>query len=110
MMKCKELWVVLGITILIVFFVACKSKIVDTPVENASVLVQLHNDNSIILVEKQFVQYALLQEKIVSRPMNIYLFAFDPTKVSDTTLVKLLKQSSLIKEAQTNKDVTSRRN
>lgn len=89
---------------------SCKSKEPSRTSPQATVLIQLHDENTIAELEEDFMRFALKREKIVSRPMNIHLFKFDANKVADTTLVDFLRQSSLVKEAQTNKEITTRKN
>lgn len=87
---------------------SCKSK--DTGVLNAdTVLVQLNKSESVIDLENEFSVYSLQKIKIVSRPMHIFLFEYNQNKIADTSLIKLLRKSSFVKEAQQNSDVTLRK-
>lgn len=76
--------------------------------ENSTVLVQMFNDESVPFLEEEFAKYDLLVEKPVSRPTYIYLFKFNSGKIIDSTLIKLLKKSGLVKEAQQNRNVQIR--
>ncbi|MCH9659538.1 MAG: hypothetical protein K0U54_01360 [Bacteroidetes bacterium] len=95
---------------LVSLVLSCKSKEHTGTTGHTTVLVQLHSDNVISTLEENYKEYSLKKEKTVSRPMNIHQFGFDAEKVSDTALIRLLKQSSLVKEAQTNKEITPRKN
>lgn len=95
---------------LTILFVSCKSETKVIAPKTDTVLLQLYSDSASINLEREFSRYALKQEKVVSRPMNIYLFAFDSSKIADTSLIKVLKQSKLVKEAQQNREVTTRKN
>lgn len=87
---------------------SCKSKS-STPVEEAtSILVQMYDDTAITLLEQNYSEYKLLKEKVVSRPMHIYLFTYDSKKIVEEELIKQLKTSKLVKEAQSNKNVQLR--
>ncbi len=108
MIKLTKKLIVPFLIVLIALCTGCKGHDVSNKVEGRTVLVQLYSDSTRGKLENQFAQYALKEQKKVSRPMNIYLFTFDTAKVSDTTLVRLLKESSLVKEAQTNKEVIIR--
>lgn len=99
--------------LLIILFItslnSCKSKETGVSISN-DVLVQLYDDQSIMALEKEFSEYSLKNKKVVSRPMHIFLFEYNENKISDTTLIHLLKTSNLVKEAQQNRDVTLRNN
>jgi len=103
-----------GLGLLIVVFlsvtalVSCKTKI-DTNTNNSNVLVQVHDDDSVAILENEFLVHKLKKEKVVSRPIKIYLFTFDAATTSDIKLVELLKKSPLVKEAQRNQKVESRK-
>lgn len=80
----------------------------DTNQKATTVLVQLNNKDSISELEQNFKKYNLGKEKVVSKPMHIYLFTFNTKKITDKALVELLKLSDLVKEAQQNKNVQTR--
>ncbi|MEM7187219.1 MAG: hypothetical protein AAF466_11225 [Bacteroidota bacterium] len=92
---------------LLLAIVGCKSKQTNSEVTK-TVLVQMVSDDAISQLETDFEAYQLQQEKVVSRPMKIYLFSFDEATITDKELVEQLKTSDLVSEAQTNKDVESR--
>jgi len=87
---------------------SCKSKSSTQVEEVTTVLVQVYDDTSIALLEQNFGKYTLLKEKVVSRPMHIYLFTYDSKKIIEEELIKQLKTSDLVKEAQSNKNVQLR--
>lgn len=89
---------------------ACRTKPSETATGDASVLIQLYEDVAIPSLEKNFSQYDLQMDRVVSRPTKIYLFNFNATKISDIQLIEQLKASSLVKEAQQNRNVESRKN
>lgn len=103
-----NLGVVISLFIGVIVLVSCKSKTTTTTSENLNVLVQLYDDESVKTLEGDYKTYSLKQEKVVSRPMKIYLFSFDPSTTTDIELVELLKESQLVKEAQRNQKVEIR--
>lgn len=88
---------------------ACKTKNTINSNNNTTVLVQLFDDSEVVTLENTYKNYGLQKQKVVSRPMSIYLFNFNSDKIVDTTLIKLLKQSPLVKEAQKNGNVQQRK-
>lgn len=105
-MKKKYVLPILGF--FIVLAISCKSKHEKFADENVTILVQLHDAESIADLESDFSEYALKMEKVVSRPTQIYLFTFNSKKIKDTELISLLKTSDLVKEAQQNRNVQLR--
>ena len=88
---------------------SCKSRTSEIDeTTTRTVLVQVHDDDSIPILEDAFKEYDLAKEKIVSNPMSIYLFTFNTAKITDLALIKLLKESELVKEAQQNRNVQIR--
>ncbi len=98
-------WTVL---LLITIVVSCKSKDTKQDSEKNTVIVQVYNSEAVTQLEKGYVQYNLKKEKVLSRPMQIFLFTFNSEKILNTELVELLKKSDLVKEAQLNRNVISR--
>ena len=94
--------------LLTVAILSCKSKSETLPGENDTVLVQLHNLEATDSLVKAFEEYQLVENRLVSRPMQIVLFSFNSRKIKDTTLIRMLKSSKLVKEAQQNRDVQLR--
>ena len=96
-------------SILLVYTLSsCKSKSETLEGNDQTVLVQLHDLNTVDSLEDAFGQYQLKQDRLISRPMQIILFSFNSEKIQDTTLIRLLKTSELVKEAQQNRDVKLR--
>ncbi|MBX2826912.1 MAG: hypothetical protein KTR22_02040 [Flavobacteriaceae bacterium] len=97
-------------TVLLVMavFISCKSNDSVQNSEKNTVIVQLHDSDAVGSLEEQHETYNLKKEKVLSRPMQIFLFTFDSEKIKNTELVELLKQSDLVKEAQLNRNVTLR--
>ncbi len=93
--------VIMGIT-------SCKSS--QPEINQTTLLIQLYEDSAVQVLENNFKDYKLAKEKIVSRPTKIYLFTFDSQKITDTELIKLLKASDLVKEAQQNRTIQTRNN
>tara|TARA_R100000935_G_scaffold8302_7_gene17550 strand:- start:188684 stop:189031 length:348 start_codon:yes stop_codon:yes gene_type:complete len=87
---------------------SCKSNQPEPLEKEVSILVQLYEDTAVQTLEDTFVDYTLTKEKVVSRPTKIYLFTFNSKKITDVELIKLLKESSLVKEAQQNRTVQIR--
>jgi len=104
----KKIILIFVATILYGISFSCKSKS-STQIEEAkTVLVQVYNSGSVALLEGDYSEYELRKEKVVSRPMHIYLFTYNANKIIETELIKKLKTSDLVKEAQSNKNVQSR--
>ncbi|MEM7087656.1 MAG: hypothetical protein AAF489_15855 [Bacteroidota bacterium] len=87
---------------------SCKSKSSTPLEEDKTILIQVYNDTSVAILEQNYSAYELRKEKVVSRPMHIYLFTYNTNKIIETELIKQLKTSDLVKEAQSNKNVQSR--
>lgn len=99
----------LWITFTLLFlFTACKSSHTEEHLATSEVLIQLTENTLPEKVEKEFVAYELSNLKTVSRPMHIFLFSYNTNKIEEKDLLKLLKQSNWIKEAQSNKDLQTR--
>lgn len=92
----------------LVFFNSCKSNKTEKVQDDATLLVQLKDVKSINTLEKEFVAYELTRIKLVSRPMFIYLVSYSTDKIDEEELIGLLKNSSLVKEAQPNREVNTR--
>lgn len=104
----KKIILVLSAIILCVTSFSCKSKTSTQTEEPKTILVQVFDDASVALLEENYSEYELRKEKVVSRPMHIFLFTFNTNKIKETELIKQLKTSDLVKEAQSNKNVQSR--
>jgi len=87
---------------------ACKNKNIGQAEDSSDVLVQVYEDTDLSLLEDTYKAYELQKVEVVSRPMHIYLFKFNSKKIKEIELVKLLKQSDLVKEAQPNRNVELR--
>lgn len=87
---------------------SCKSHDNAKDNEVYTVIVQMHDSSATAQLEQDHAPYDLKKEKVISRPMQIFLFSFNSGKISNTELVQLLKQSNLVKEAQLNRNVTLR--
>ncbi len=98
-------WVAL---LLITLVFACKSKEPLQENESNTLIVQMHDSQATVQLEKDYTQYDLQEKKVLSRPMNIFLFTFNSEKIQNTELLELIKKSDLVKEAQLNKNVTLR--
>lgn len=97
------------LVVLLILVTACKTKNKVQTDKAPSILVQLYNDSTVTALELAYKKYDLQKQKVVSRPMSIYLFQFDASSIEDTTLITLLKQSKLVKEAQRNGNVELRK-
>lgn len=97
------------LVVLLILVSACKTKNKVQTDNTPSILVQLYNDSTVTALELAYKKYDLQKQKVVSRPMSIYLFQFDAASIEDTTLITLLKQSKLVKEAQRNRNVELRK-
>ena len=75
-----------------------------------TVLVQMEQEITVLMLEEEFSKYGLQQEKMVSRPMHIYLFTYNAETITENKLIDLLRESPLVKEAQRNKNVQTRNN
>lgn len=87
---------------------SCKTKDTQTSVTTPSILVQLYDATSVSVLESTYKNYSLEEQKVVSRPMNIFLFTFNSEKITDKALIEELKTSELVKEAQQNRTVQTR--
>lgn len=90
--------------VILVFF-SCRTK---QEIKSKEVLVQLFNDTSVVSLEKRFSKYHLKKQKVVSRPMYIFLFSYHSEKIQENAMIDSLKASAFVKEAQSNKDVQIR--
>lgn len=103
----KKYSIAVAIIVLCITF-SCKSNIESANNEDTTILVQLYDANSLEKLVQEFDVYNLQKQKLVSRPMNIFLFSFNSEKIAPTELIGLLKESDLVKEAQKNKKVELR--
>lgn len=92
----------------VIVFSSCRSNIKIEEDKNNELLVQVYSDSILPLLEQQYTAYDLRKEKTVSRPMKIHLYTFNSGKIADTTLLRMLKKSEHIKEAQINHKVETR--
>jgi hypothetical protein len=91
------------------FSASCKTGNADKEIRALpTVLVQMAPGAQVSELEEKFSAYSLQLEKKVSRPMDIYLFNFNPEKITEKQLLLLLKKSTMVKEAQRNKEVQNR--
>ena len=104
----KKIVLILCVTIFCSTSFSCKSKTSTQAEEATTILVQVYDDASVELLEQNYSEYELRKEKVVSRPMHIFLFTYNTNKIIETELIKQLKTSDLVKEAQSNKNVQSR--
>jgi len=104
----KKTVLILFATILCNTSFSCKSKTSTQDEEPKTILIQVFDDASVELLEQNYSEYELRKEKVVSRPMHIFLFSYNTKKIIETELIKQLKTSDLVKEAQSNKNVQSR--
>ena len=98
-------WVAL---LLITLVFSCKSKDSLQENERNTLIVQMHDSQATTKLVKDYSQYDLQEKKVLSRPMNIFLFTFNSEKIQNSELLELIKKSDLVKEAQLNKNVTLR--
>jgi hypothetical protein len=107
LIKKHYLLIILG-----VFFIyssSCKNKnVVLIPQEDNTVIVKIKENASTDSLEISFNSYDLKKEKILSGPLNIYLFTFNKKKITNKDLVLFLKESPLVEEAQLNRNVNQR--
>ncbi len=73
-----------------------------------SVLVDLKDNISPEKIETEFKVYNLQNKKLISKPLNIFLFTFNEKKITATELVEALRISENVDNAQTNKEVNNR--
>ncbi|MEL6812452.1 MAG: hypothetical protein AAFP76_14060 [Bacteroidota bacterium] len=105
----KKNTVVIVVVLLVVSTViACKSKSSTSNEEAKTILVQVFEDASVELLEQDYSAYELRKEKVVSRPMRIYLFTYNTQKIEEKELISQLKTSQWVQEAQSNKNVQTR--
>jgi len=104
----KKKYSIAVMTVILLLLFSCKSKIETTNSEETTVLVQMYDANSLEMLIQDFDAYNLQKQKLVSRPLHIFLFSFNSEKITATELIDLLKASDLVKEAQTNKNVELR--
>lgn len=76
---------------------------------NQNVLVDLKDNINPEILEEEFKDYNLQNKKVISKPLNIYLFTFNENKISVAELIKALRISKNVNNAQTNKEVKSRK-
>lgn len=106
-MKKHHLLIILGV--FFIYFSSCKNKnAVLIAQEDNSVIVKIKENTSTDSLEINFKFYDLKKEKILSKPLNIYLFTFNNKKIINKDLVILLKKSRLVEEAQLNRNVEQR--
>ncbi|GAB5399391.1 MAG: hypothetical protein Aureis2KO_09760 [Aureisphaera sp.] len=104
----KETLVKWTALLLVVLITSCKSHDSTQDGEENTVIVQLHDNNAIAELENDFSEYNLKNKKVLSRPMQIFLFTFNSKKIESADLVELLKESNFVKDAQLNRNVTQR--
>ncbi len=80
----------------------------NTTSSNQSVLVDIKDNLNPEVLEIEFKEYKLQNKKIISKPLNIYLFFFDETTISAAELIKILNSSQNVEIAQSNKKVKNR--
>jgi len=99
--------------LVVVFFcnplISCKSKASNGLTEQGTtVIIKLAENATTEALEIAFKPYHLKKEKVLSRPLYIFLFTFDTNTTNDKDLVTLLKKSPLVDEAQLNRNVELR--
>ena len=112
-MKRKHLtrYTLLSIAI-VACLVSCKSNTQHISEENkttiTTILVDLKENSNPETLILDFSEINLQKIKQISRPLNIFLFSFDNTKIEMDLLLSQLKQSSIVENAQSNKETTNR--
>ena len=99
------------LTTLVIAFIcfnSCKNLDTTQTEDNSDLLVQVYEESAISALEVAYGEYELQKVKMVSRSMNIYLFTFNSKKIKQNELIQLLKNSDLVKEAQSNKNIQPR--
>ncbi len=92
---------------LVLLVTSCKTH--DTPIqEKNSIIIQLTDNAPIDTLETIFKKYDLKKQKLVSRPLHIYLYTFNPKKIENQALIIRLKKLPFVKEAQKNRTVKNR--
>ena len=105
----KKLLVGVLAGLFIILTVSCKgSSTEELSEEQTTVIVQLKEAGTSEALEKEFKSYGLKEKKVLSRPLYIVLYTFNTEKTTNVALVKLLKQSPLVKEAELNSSVELR--
>lgn len=105
----NNIFFLITVTSFLIFLNACKNKNIEHSEDTTEVLVQVYEDTAVTILEDTYKVYGLKKVKVVSRPMYIYLFEFNPKKIKQTELIALLKTSDLVKEAQINRNVETRK-
>lgn len=71
-------------------------------------IVQLANNSTPQELEATFTKYQLKLKNPVAKSMNMWLFEFDTSSIENEKLIKLLKKSDFVKEAESNKKLELR--
>ncbi len=88
---------------------SCKVKPSELPESSyQTVLVDLKDNITPEKLEEEFKIYSLQNKKIISKPLNIFLFTFNENKITAAELVEALRTSKNVNNAQTNKEVNNR--
>jgi len=100
---------------LVIFFIfiivvqSCKVNSSESPKSNyQTVIVDLKDNITPEKLETEFKVYQLQNKKLISKPLNIFLFTFNEKKITATELVEVLRISENVDNAQTNKEVDNR--
>jgi hypothetical protein len=95
--------------ILTITLISCKSSTseISESYDN-TVIVDLGEGVTSEKLESAFRKYDLQEKKKLSRPLNIVLFTFNQDKIEVEKLVIELRESSLVDNAQTNKEINTR--
>ena len=107
-MNGRNTFIILFCTTLLCTAFGCQPRTSKAVTNESEVLVQLVPEAAVSDLELAFKRYALKEKKIVSRPMLIYLFSYDLNTIRQTELIKKLKGSPLVTEAQSNQNVQLR--
>ena len=91
-----------------IFVISCKSNEVKNETSSGELLIQVYEERAVDDLEEAFKSYDLKKMRVVSRPVYIYLFSFNTQSIDQEELLVLVKESTLVKEAQTNKSVQIR--
>jgi hypothetical protein len=99
----------LVLLLIIIMIQSCKVKPSESlePTKQ-TVLVDLKDNVTPEKLEAEFKVYGLQNKKLISRPLNIFSFTFNEKKITATELIKALRISENVTNAQTNKEVNIR--
>lgn len=88
--------------------VSCKPAKQTSEASTEEVIIQFYDNQQLTKVTEDFKAFDLVKLKTVSKPLFIYLFQFNNKKIALDSLIKQLKTSPYIKQAQPNRNIQIR--